>query len=251
MNEQKPGKTAHFGYREVPVEEKAHHVGQVFHSVARRYDIMNDLMSLGTHRLIKRFTVELSALRPGQRVLDLAGGTGDFSLLFAPIVGDAGAVVLADINESMLRVGRDRVIDRGRARNIHYVLADAERLPFDDATFDCICIAYGLRNVTDKEAALRSMQRALRPGGRALVLEFSKPLNPLLGAAYDLYSKLWPVAGRLVTGDAGSYQYLVESIRMHPDQETLKQMMTDAGFIHCRYHNVMGGICAIHVGFRP
>lgn len=251
MNEQKPGKTTHFGYREVPVEEKARHVGQVFHSVARKYDIMNDLMSLGTHRLIKRFTVELSALRPGQRVLDLAGGTGDFSLLFSPIVGESGTVVLADINESMLRVGRDRIIDRGRCRNIHYVLADAESLPFEDDSFDCICIAYGLRNVTDKEAALRAMQRALRPGGRAIVLEFSKPANPLLGAAYGLYSRLWPVAGKVVTGDAGSYQYLVESIRMHPDQETLKRMMTGAGFIHCRYHNVMGGICAIHVGFRP
>src|SRR5690554_1319296 len=187
MNEPKSGKTTHFGYQEVAVEDKARHVGQVFHSVARRYDVMNDLMSLGTHRLIKRFTVELSALRPGQKVLDLASGTGDFSLLFAPLVGETGTVVLADINESMVRVGRDRIIDRGRAGNIHFTLADAERLPFADASFDCICIAYGLRNVTDKEAALRSMQRALKPGGRALVLEFSKPHNPLLGRAYDVY----------------------------------------------------------------
>ncbi len=249
MDEQKP-KTTHFGYQQVPVEEKAQRVAGVFHSVASKYDLMNDIMSLGTHRLIKRFTVQLSALRPGHKVLDLAGGTGDFSLQFAPLVGKDGSVVLADINESMVRVGRDRIIDQGQPENITCILADAEKLPFADDSFDCICIAYGLRNVTDKEAALRSMYRVTRPGGRILILEFSKARNPLLGKAYDAYSKLWPLAGKLVTGDSASYQYLVESIRMHPDQETLQQMVLDAGFARCQYHDVMNGICAIHVGYK-
>ena len=242
--------TTHFGYRQVPVREKAHHVGEVFHSVARRYDLMNDLMSLGSHRLLKRFTLELCALRPGQRVLDLAGGTGDFSLQFAPLVGAEGLVVLADINESMLRVGRDRSIDAGRGADIQVTLADAQQLPFPDNSFDCICIAYGLRNVTDKDAALKAMYRATKPGGRTVILEFSHPRHAALGKAYDLYSKLWPLAGKAVVGDSESYQYLVESIRMHPDQETLKGMILKAGFEECRYHDVMGGICAIHVAHR-
>jgi demethylmenaquinone methyltransferase/2-methoxy-6-polyprenyl-1,4-benzoquinol methylase len=244
------GKTTHFGYREVPVAEKASLVGQVFQSVAPRYDLMNDVVSLGTHRLIKRFTVELSGVRPGHRVLDLAGGTGDFSLLFAPLVGEQGQVVLADINPAMVAVGRDRIIDAGLTGNISYTLANAENLPFADDCFDCTVIAYGLRNVTDKDAALRSMCRVCKPGGRILVLEFSKPRSPLLGKAYDLYSKLWPLAGQVVLGDSESYRYLVESIRMHPDQETLKQMMLDAGFDRCTYHDVMGGICAIHIGYK-
>jgi demethylmenaquinone methyltransferase/2-methoxy-6-polyprenyl-1,4-benzoquinol methylase len=242
--------TTHFGYREVPVTEKATLVGGVFHSVAQKYDLMNDVVSLGTHRLIKRMTLELCGIRPGQQVLDLAGGTGDFSLMFAPLLGADGQVVLADINDSMLRVGRDRIIDAGMPGNISYCLANAECLPFASDSFDCIIIAYGLRNVTDKDAALRSMYRACKPGGRAVVLEFSRPHNPLLGKAYDVYSKLWPIAGKLVMGDAGSYQYLVESIRMHPDQETLKGMMEQAGFVRCCYHDVMGGICAIHVGYK-
>lgn len=250
MNDSNPKKTTHFGYKEVPIEEKAEHVAQVFHSVAHNYDIMNDLMSLGSHRLIKRFTVQLTALRPGQCVLDLAGGTGDFSLQFSPVVGNEGHVVLADINESMLRVGRDRVIDKGRMENISYSLADAEKLPFHAGSFDCVCIAYGLRNVTDKDAALRSIHEVLKPGGRLVVLEFSKPQTPLIGKAYDIYSKLWPVAGKIVSGDSASYQYLVESIRMHPDQETLKTMILEAGFQTCEYHNVMDGICAIHIGYK-
>ncbi len=250
MSIHKTDKTTHFGYQEVPVEEKAHRVGKVFHSVAANYDIMNDVVSLGSHRLIKRFTVELSALRAGHQVLDLAGGTGDFSLYFSPIVGPEGSVILADINESMLRVGRDRIIDKGNCGNISYVLADAQNLPFGDNRFDCVCIAYGLRNVTDKEAALSSIFQATKPGGRMLILEFSKPKNQLLGKAYDLYSKLWPIAGKMVSGDSASYQYLVESIRMHPDQETLKQMMIDAGFENCHYHDIMGGICAIHIGHK-
>lgn len=242
--------TTHFGYREVPVAEKAGLVGQVFHSVAGKYDLMNDVVSLGTHRLIKRFTVELSAVREGQSVLDLAGGTGDFSLLFAPIVGKAGSIVLADINESMVRVGRDRIIDAGMPGPITFTLANAECLPFANDSFDCICIAYGLRNVTDKDAALRSMLRVCKRGGRVLVLEFSKPRNELVGKAYDLYSKLWPIAGKMVLNDSASYQYLVESIRMHPDQETLKAMMLNAGFSRVHYHDVMGGICAIHIGYK-
>lgn len=242
--------TTHFGYEQIPVEDKVRRVGQVFHSVASKYDVMNDLMSLGTHRLIKRFTVELSGIRPGQSVLDLAGGTGDFTLRFSSLVGANGRVVLADINASMLQVGRDRLIDKGVTRNVSYAQVNAECLPFADNTFDCICIAYGLRNVTDKDAALRSMYACLKPGGRALVLEFSKPRHELLGKAYDGYSTLWPIVGKLVTGDADSYRYLVESIRMHPDQETLKGMMEEAGFSDCRYHDVMGGICAIHIGYK-
>ncbi len=243
-------KTTDFGYKQVPVNEKAEHVAHVFHSVARNYDIMNDIMSLGSHRLIKKFTVQLTALRSGQKVLDLAGGTGDFSIQFSPLVGSKGQVVLADINESMLRVGRDRIIDIGNLSNISYSLADAEKLPFAENSFDCVCIAYGLRNVTDKDAALRSMLEVVKPGGRVVVLEFSKPRKQLISKAYDLYSKLWPMAGKIVSGDSESYQYLVESIRMHPDQETLKSIFLAAGFERCEYHNVMDGICAIHIGFK-
>ena len=243
--------TTHFGYEEIPVAEKEQRVGQVFRSVASRYDLMNDVMSLGSHRLIKRFTIELSALRSGHKVLDLAGGTGDFSIRFSSIVGETGQVILADINEAMLKVGRDRIIDKGISNNVDFAQVNAEELPFADNTFDCVCIAYGLRNVTDKDAALASMRRVLKPGGRVLVLEFSKPKNELIGKAYDAYSKLWPVAGKLITGDADSYRYLVESIRMHPDQETLKTMMENSGLENCKYQNVMDGICAIHVGFKP
>lgn len=242
--------TTHFGYEQVPVAEKEQRVGQVFKSVAARYDIMNDVMSLGSHRLIKRFTIELSALRKGHKVLDLAGGTGDFSIRFSPIVGEEGQVVLADINEAMLQVGRDRIIDKGLSSNVNFTQLNAEHLPFADDTFDCICIAYGLRNVTNKDAALASMQRVLKPGGRVMVLEFSKPTNSILGKVYDAYSNLWPVAGKLITGDSDSYRYLVESIRMHPDQDTLLQMMETAGLVNCKYHNVMSGICAIHIGFK-
>ena len=242
--------TTHFGYKTVPVEEKSSLVGGVFDSVAQKYDVMNDIMSLGTHRLVKRFATELSAVRPGQTVLDLAGGTGDFSLKFSGLVGDEGIVILADINASMLKVGRDRIIDKSASNNILFSQANAESLPFSDDSFDCICIAYGLRNVTDKNAALRSMYRCLKPGGRVLILEFSKPANPVIGKAYDAYSKLWPFAGKVVTGDSESYRYLVESIRMHPDQQALEEMMNNAGFSDTRYHNLMGGICAIHLGFK-
>ena len=239
----------HFGYQSVPESQKAQKVAEVFHSVAARYDLMNDLMSGGIHRLWKRFTIELSGVRTGNRVLDIAGGTGD---LAKRLVGPTGEVVLADINASMLRVGRDRLLDQGYAGNLRFVQADAEKLPFPDNHFDVVTIAFGLRNVTHKEDALRSMLRVLKPGGRLLVLEFSKPRNALLSKAYDAYSfSLLPLMGKLVTNDAESYRYLAESIRMHPDQETLKAMMAEAGFERVTYHNMTGGIVALHRGIKP
>ena len=243
--------TTNFGYQEVPVNEKHERVAKVFRSVATRYDIMNDLMSLGTHRLIKRFTIELSGLRRGDRVLDLAGGTGDLSIRFSPIVGKEGHVVLADINAAMLKVGRDRIVDRGLQSNITVAQSDAECLPFADNCFDCVSIAYGLRNVTRKERALVSILRVLKPGGRLLVLEFSKPQNRFISKAYDAFSELWPIAGKAIVGDSESYRYLVESIRVHPDQEALLAMLDDAGFVDTRFHNVLNGISAIHVGVKP
>jgi demethylmenaquinone methyltransferase/2-methoxy-6-polyprenyl-1,4-benzoquinol methylase len=241
----------HFGYREVDKTAKAGMVADVFHSVAGRYDLMNDLMSGGIHRLWKRFTIELSGVRRGNAVLDLAGGTGDLAARFADLVGPEGRVVLADINESMLQVGRDKLLDSGRQANLEFVRADAQSLPFPDDCFDCITIAFGLRNVTDKERALRSMLRVLKPGGRLLVLEFSKPRNELLSRMYDAYSfRVLPLMGQLVANDRDSYQYLAESIRMHPDQETLKEMMEDAGFTRCEYHDMTGGIVALHRGVK-
>jgi demethylmenaquinone methyltransferase/2-methoxy-6-polyprenyl-1,4-benzoquinol methylase len=243
--------TTHFGYREVDKEAKAGLVAEVFDSVAARYDVMNDLMSAGIHRLWKRFTIELSGVRKGNAVLDIAGGTGDLAARFAEIVGPEGRVVLADINGAMLEVGRDKLLDTGRQGNIEFVQADAQDLPFPDDSFDCVTIAFGLRNVTDKDKALRSMLRVLKPGGRLLVLEFSKPANPLLSRAYDTYSfRVLPFMGKLVANDSESYQYLAESIRMHPDQETLKDMMEDAGFSRCEYHDMTGGIVALHKGIK-
>jgi demethylmenaquinone methyltransferase/2-methoxy-6-polyprenyl-1,4-benzoquinol methylase len=242
--------TTHFGYQTVPTEEKARHVRGVFDSVASKYDIMNDLMSGGLHRLWKRYTIEQAAVRPGQAVLDLAGGTGDLARRFASIVGETGQVVLADINYNMLAEGRKRLIDAGVSSNLAITQVDAEQLPFAAATFDCITIAFGLRNVTDKSAALQSMLRTLKPGGKALILEFSKP-SDVLKPAYDIYSfRVLPAIGKLVANDESSYQYLAESIRMHPDQETLLEMMQDAGFERCRYHNLAGGIVALHVGYK-
>jgi len=244
-------KTTHFGYQEVPIEEKARKVAGVFHSVADKYDVMNDLMSMGIHRLWKRFTIEQAAVKKGQRVLDLAGGTGDLALRFSRLVGPDGEVVLSDINASMLARGRERLTDEGVAGNIEYVQANAETLPFPDNHFDLITIAFGLRNVTDKDKALRSMHRVLKPGGRLLVLEFSKPTAPGLSPVYDVYSfKLLPFMGKLVANDAESYRYLAESIRMHPDQETLKGMMEEAGFERCEYFNLTGGIVALHSGYK-
>lgn len=244
--------TTHFGFQDVPVQEKAGKVAQVFHSVASRYDVMNDVLSGGIHRLWKRFTIELSGVRYGHKVLDIAGGTGDLAYKFSRLVGDAGQVVLADINSSMLNVGRDRLTDRGAVGNIVYAQANAEMLPFPDNTFDCITIAFGLRNVTDKDKALASMLRVLRPGGRLLVLEFSKPNNPLLGKLYDNYSfHVMPKLGKLIADDEDSYRYLAESIRMHPDQQTLKKMMENVGFVETEYYNMTGGIVACHRGIKP
>ena len=244
--------TTHFGFQKVATGDKQKKVADVFHSVASKYDLMNDLMSFGIHRLWKRYTIELSGVRAGNSVLDIAGGTGDLSYAFARRVGAEGQVVLADINESMLKVGRDRLADRGIAGNLETVQANAESLPFDDNRFDVVSIAFGLRNVTHKETALAEMQRVLKPGGRLLVLEFSKPRNDLLSRAYDFYSfQALPRMGSLVTGDADSYRYLAESIRMHPDQETLKAMMADVGFERVQYHNLTGGIVALHRGVKP
>ena len=244
-------KTTHFGFQEVPYEEKVRKVAGVFHSVADKYDVMNDLMSMGIHRLWKRYTVEMSGVKAGDHVLDLAGGTGDLAARFARIVGPEGSVTLADINESMLRVGRERLADEGLVGNIRYVQANAERLPFPDNHFDAVTIAFGLRNVTDKDAALRSMYRVLKPGAPLLVLEFSKPVVKPLNPVYDLYSfKVLPLLGKLIANDAESYQYLAESIRKHPDQETLKHMMIEAGFDRVEYFNLTGGIVALHRGYK-
>jgi demethylmenaquinone methyltransferase/2-methoxy-6-polyprenyl-1,4-benzoquinol methylase len=243
--------TTHFGYQRVSVSEKAGRVRQVFDSVASRYDLMNDLMSLGVHRLWKRHAVEMAGVRRGQRVLDLASGTGDLAERFSGIVGADGLVVMSDINAAMLEQGRERLTDKGRVGNLHYALANAERLPFASDTFDCVTIGFGLRNVTHKEWALTEMHRVLRPGGRVLILEFSHPTTKLLGRAYDLYSfSVLPGLGRLIANDPESYRYLAESIRMHPDQETLLVMMEEAGLERCDYFNLSGGIVAIHRGYK-
>lgn len=251
MEHEKPNDTTHFGYEQVPIDDKSRRVADVFHSVASKYDVMNDLMSLGVHRLWKRIAIEFVAARPGQRILDLAGGTGDLAAAIAPRVGDTGEVVLADINESMLRGGRDRLIDKGLVSNVRFVQADAEKLPFPDNYFDCITIAFGLRNVTDKATALASMRRVLKPGGKLLVLEFSTPTWPGLKPIYDVYSfKILPKIGKWVANDEKSYRYLAESIRMHPDQGTLKTMMEVAGLGMCDYFNLSGGIVALHRGYK-
>jgi len=242
--------STHFGYKTVSSDDKADMVRSVFDSVASRYDIMNDLMSAGLHRLWKRYTIDQAAIKPGNVVLDLAGGTGDLAREFARKVGKDGQVVLADINAAMLEQGRRRLVDAGLSGNVTIAQVDAEDLPFEDATFDCITMAFGLRNVTDKDAALASMLRVLKPGGKAMILEFSTP-NKAIKPAYDLYSfKVLPTLGRLVTDDPDSYQYLAESIRVHPDQETLKAMMETAGFERCRFHNMAAGIVALHIGYR-
>lgn len=240
----------HFGYRSVPAGEKAGLVREVFDSVATRYDLMNDLMSAGMHRLWKRRTIADAGVRAGQAVLDLAGGTGDLALRFAQAVGPEGHVVLADINAAMLEEGRRRLVDAGVAGNLSIARVDAENLPFADRSFDCITIAFGLRNVTDKDAALASMFRVLKPGGKLLILEFSAPAEALR-PAYDLYSfKVLPLVGKVVAKDEDSYRYLAESIRMHPDQEKLLAMLREAGFERCRYRNLAAGIVALHVGYR-
>lgn len=245
MNEKN---TTHFGFQSVSENEKTRKVRDVFHSVARRYDLMNDVMSAGMHRLWKRFTIEVSGVKPGDSVLDIAGGTGDLSRLFSRRIGNDGELVLTDINAAMLGIGRDRLLDEGIA--VPAIQCDAEKLPFPDQYFDCVCVAFGLRNMTHKDQALCEMQRVLKPGGRLLVLEFSqvwKPLAPL----YDAYSfKLLPLMGKLLAKDAESYQYLAESIRMHPDQQTLRQMMLDAGLAQVDFYNLAAGVVALHKGWK-
>ena len=240
-----------FGFEKVAWAEKAERVRSVFASVAAKYDVMNDLMSLGVHRLWKRFALSLTGLKPGQQALDVAGGTGDLSVGMLRQVGKTGRVVLSDINADMLQVGRDRLLDLGLTGNIECLVADAEKLPFDDNSFDCVTIAFGLRNVTDKDAALRSMYRVLKPGGQLLVLEFSTPVAPGLKPLYDAYSfNVLPWLGQVIANDAASYRYLAESIRMHPNQETLLRLLQAAGFAQARYHNLSGGIVALHRGYK-
>jgi demethylmenaquinone methyltransferase/2-methoxy-6-polyprenyl-1,4-benzoquinol methylase len=250
MNEPNNKQDVDFGFKKVSPQEKTELVGNVFARVAERYDVMNDLMSLGTHRLFKRMVIEMSGVRDGHRVLDLAGGTGDMSALFAKAVGQEGCVVLTDLNEAMMQVGRDRLIDQGLPQ-VQFCRAPAEALPFADNQFDCACISFGLRNFTDKDLALRELLRVLRPGAVLIVLEFSKPEHPALDAAYSAFQALWPGAGQALVGDSEPYKYLVESIRVHPDQRALKQMFEDAGFIAVSYHNLIGGIAAIHRGSKP
>lgn len=240
-----------FGFQSVPYEEKQARVKEVFDSVAGKYDVMNDLMSFGIHRLWKRFTAEVSQLRPGHQVLDVACGSGDLSKLFSQKVGEKGHVFLSDINEAMLNVGRDRLMDEGIINNVSFIIANAEELPFKRNYFDCISIGFGLRNVTNKAKALASMYQTLKPGGKLLVLEFSTPQLPILKPLYDLYSfSLLPKLGQLIANDASSYRYLAESIRMHPDQDTLKKMIEQAGFEDCKYHNLTGGIVALHTAYK-
>lgn len=241
--------TTHFGYQNVAKEKKSDLVAEVFRSVAPNYDLMNDVMSFGMHRLWKQFTIREAALRPGQIVLDVASGTGDLAKAFAKKVGNTGKVIMTDINEAMLQVGRDRLTDAGIIGNIECIQADAQNLPFPDNYFDCVTIAFGLRNVTDKSAALQSMYRVLKPGGKLLILEFSRPTSPIMNKMYDLYSfNIIPKMGELIANDRDSYQYLVESIRMHPDQDTLKAMMLEAGFDEATYFNLTGGVVALHKG---
>ena len=246
----KPG-TTHFGFREVPTADKQKLVGEVFSSVAGKYDLMNDLMSLGIHRVWKRYFVATAQVKPGDRVLDLAGGTGDIAALLRERVGDSGEIILGDINAGMLGVGRDRMTDRGNVRGFEYVQCNAEKLPFPDASFDLVTIAFGLRNVTDKDAALREMLRVLKIGGQARVLEFSEVQAQWFKPVYDFHSfNILPKLGKLFAQDADSYQYLAESIRQHPPQDALKAMMEAAGFARCDYKNLNAGIVAIHTGYK-
>ena len=251
MNKPADDKTTDFGYQRVGIDEKAERVRQVFASVADNYDLMNDLMSLGMHRLWKRFALGNTGLRPGQQALDVAGGSGDLALGMARQVGETGKVFLTDINPAMLAHGRAKLVDAGESSNVEYAIADAEDLPFESGSFHCVTIGFGLRNVTRKQKALESMFRVLRPGGRLLVLEFSHPAAPGLKPLYDSYSfKVLPWLGKVVAKDEASYRYLAESIRMHPDQETLKGMMQTAGFARCDYFNLSGGIVALHRGYK-
>tara|TARA_B100001996_G_scaffold11905_1_gene9951 strand:- start:176 stop:931 length:756 start_codon:yes stop_codon:yes gene_type:complete len=250
MNKKENNKTTSFGFKTVSEEEKTEKVKEVFDSVATNYDLMNDLMSMGVHRLWKRFMLSQTGLKIGMKALDVAGGTGDIAALLREQVGESGLVVMTDINPSMLKEGRSRLLDKGKLKNIQVIQCDAEQLPFDDDHFDCVTIAFGLRNVTVKENALKSMFRVLKPGGKLLILEFSKP-NEMLSPAYDIYSfNILPALGEWVANDRESYQYLAESIRVHPDQEKLEQMILSAGFDRAEYRNLTGGIVALHIGYK-
>ena len=250
MNKKENNKTTSFGFKTVSEEEKTEKVKEVFDSVATNYDLMNDLMSMGVHRLWKRFMLSQTGLKMGMKALDVAGGTGDIAALLREQVGESGLVVMTDINPSMLKEGRSRLLDKGKLKNIQVIQCDAEQLPFDDDHFDCVTIAFGLRNVTVKENALKSMFRVLKPGGKLLILEFSKP-NEMLSPAYDIYSfNILPALGEWVANDRESYQYLAESIRVHPNQEKLEQMILSAGFERAEYRNLTGGIVALHIGYK-
>ena len=250
MNKKENNKTTSFGFKTVSEEEKTEKVKEVFDSVATNYDLMNDLMSMGVHRLWKRFMLSQTGLKMGMKALDVAGGTGDIAALLREQVGESGLVVMTDINPSMLKEGRSRLLDRGKLKNIQVIQCDAEQLPFDEDQFDCVTIAFGLRNVTVKENALKSMFRVLKPGGKLLILEFSKP-NEMLSPVYDIYSfNILPTLGEWVANDRESYQYLAESIRVHPDQEKLEQMILSAGFDRAEYRNLTGGIVALHIGYK-
>ena len=245
------GNKTHFGFKQVDAEKKEGLVAEVFSSVASKYDIMNDVMSFGVHRIWKKIAMAHTGLKKGMCALDIAGGTGDLTIQMSKQVGATGEVIISDINPDMLEQGRRRLIDKGIAGNVKFKVANAEELPFEDNSFNCVTIAFGLRNVTDKDKALKEMHRVLKPGGRLLVLEFSKPVVPGLDKIYDVYSfKILPVMGKLIANDEESYRYLAESIRMHPDQATLKTMMENAGFERCTYHNMTGGIVALHKGFK-
>lgn len=250
MNKKENNKTTSFGFKTVSKEEKTEKVKEVFDSVATNYDLMNDLMSMGIHRIWKRFMLSQTGLKMGMKALDVAGGTGDIAALLREQVGESGLVVMTDINPSMLKEGRSRLLDRGKLKNIQVIQCDAEQLPFDEDQFDCVTIAFGLRNVTVKENALKSMFRVLKPGGKLLILEFSKP-NEMLSPVYDIYSfNILPTLGEWVANDRESYQYLAESIRVHPDQEKLEQMILSAGFDRAEYRNLTGGIVALHIGYK-
>lgn len=244
-------KTTHFGYKTIDHDEKVKRVGDVFSSVADSYDIMNDLMSMGVHRLWKRFTINTANIRPHHHILDIASGTGDLALKFAEKLNENGKLIMSDINPDMLAVGRKRMIDAGHFDQVEFVVANAENLPIEANSMDLITIAFGLRNVTDKDAALRSMYQTLKPGGKLMILEFSKPVLPVLNKLYDLYSfNVIPKLGEWIANDSDSYQYLVESIRMHPDQETLASMMEQAGFEQTQFYNLTGGVVALHIGYK-
>lgn len=242
--------TTHFGFRKIPIAEKAGRVAEVFHNVANKYDVMNDLMSLGTHRLFKQMAVEYTAARRGHIILDLAGGTGDFAIKLSRVVGESGQVILCDINDAMLTQGRDRLLNNGIHSNVGYLQADGEQLPFENDQFNAVTIGFGLRNFTDKQGAIESCLRVLKPGGKLVILEFSTPENPVVRKLYGEFSNLWPRIGEIVTGDKDSYQYLVESIKMHPPQQELCSMMEAAGYQGVQYHNLLNGVVAIHVGSK-